>query len=118
MPKISQSEEENYFAFMEHQGQIELVWWAKTPKECRSKAVEWAKFSKLHGETEVTFGVAHIEETIEYKPKSVMLRKSTEESSTGVGDGSNPKNCSNLPIERQQATLKHSSVQEIKEIKQ
>jgi hypothetical protein len=84
MPKISQSEEENYFAFMEHQGQIELVWWAKTPKECRSKAVEWAKFSKLHGETEVTFGVAHIEETIEYKPKSVMLKESSVQSNEAL----------------------------------
>jgi hypothetical protein len=59
-------EDEQYFAFMEHEGQIELNHWSKTKKEAEDKAKEWAKFSVEHDETNVSFGVAKIVENITY----------------------------------------------------
>jgi hypothetical protein len=63
---LTAGEDELYFAFMEHEGQIELNHWAKTKKEAEDKAKEWAKFSAERGEQNVSFGVAKIIENVEY----------------------------------------------------
>jgi hypothetical protein len=45
---------------LEHEGQIELTYWAKTKEEAESKAQEWINFSALHNEENVSCGVAEI----------------------------------------------------------
>ena len=41
------SEDEKYFAFVEHNGAIELVWWTKTEEEARAEVAKWGKEAKV-----------------------------------------------------------------------
>jgi hypothetical protein len=46
------SEEEKYFAFIEHDGRIELVFWCKSERDARKKIAEWKRDDKKHGDTD------------------------------------------------------------------
>ena len=59
-------------------------------------------------------GVCYGDSCLITEAKSVLMLQ-IGESGTGVGDGSNPKKCLNLPKERQQSTPKDTSVQKGKE---
>lgn len=76
-------QKEEYFAYMEHEGQIELAYWAKTKKEAENKAKEWAEFSAKHNEENVSFGVAKIIEEIEY----IGDKQTNVKDSTKPGEG-------------------------------
>ena len=56
------SEEEKYFAFIEHYGQIELVWWTKSKDEAKAKVAEWKKEAKTrhYDEEDVNYFVGKI----------------------------------------------------------
>jgi len=64
---MEMSEEEKYFAFIENNGVIELVYWCKTEKEAREKVAEWKKKDKKLGDIDpdVHYFVAEIL----FKPK-------------------------------------------------
>ena len=42
------SEDEKYFAFTEHDGQIELVYWTKTEDEAQAIVAKWKKGAASH----------------------------------------------------------------------
>jgi hypothetical protein len=51
---------EKYFAYLEHQGTIELTYWAQTREEAEKQAQEWIDFSAKHNEEDVSCGIAEI----------------------------------------------------------
>lgn len=71
------------------------------------------QFPPYHGQS-FNYTKQEVEDWLE-KARSTFMLKQIGESGTGVGDGSNPKKCLNLPKERQQSTPKDTSVQKDKE---
>jgi hypothetical protein len=71
------SETEDYFAYLERHGQIQLAYWAKTLKEAQKKAVEWAKLS-AEQENDVNCGIAHIVSRVVPKKKNHPTNASKE----------------------------------------